>query len=411
MSTDASAISPVAAADRIQTLDVLRGFALLGILIMNIQSYCMPEAAYFFPTAHGDLNGANYWVWYLSELFARRKFITLFSMLFGAGVVLMHERASAGGRGWAGLHYRRMGVLWLIGMLHAYLLWEGDILVSYAICGLFLFVFRRVRPGRLLVVGLIFLAVGFGLSLMAGLSAPYWPPERLAEFRSQWQPGEELIAQQIASMRGGWLGEIVHRAPNVLMIHLFYIPYHNIWRAGGCMLLGMAFFKWGWLSGLGRRRLYGTLIALGLLVGLPLTVLGVHLQMKADWEPVYSFFIASQFGYWGAIPLSLGYLGLVVLLFRGRIWPALAERLAAVGRMAFTNYLLQTVICTTLVYGRGFGLFGGVERTGQAGIVLVVWILQLLYSPIWLRHFLFGPAEWLWRSLSYRKRQPMRRLT
>jgi len=299
-------------------------------------------------------------------------------------------------------------VLWLIGLAHAYLLWDGDILVSYALCGLFLFLFRRARPGRLLISGLMLLIIGSALSWLGGWSAQYWPPESLAEFRSQWVPSDERLAEEIAAMRGGWLSEFTQRVPGVLMIHLFYLPFQLIWRAGGCMLLGMALYRWGWFSGKRNHKLYGTLIAVGLLLGLPLTAFGVHSQMAAKWEPVFAFFQASLFGYWGSLPLALAWIGLVMLMYRSQLWPALTRGLAAVGRMALTNYLLQTGICTTLFYGHGLGLFGRVDRLGQAGIVLVVWIVQLAISPRWLRYFRFGPAEWLWRSLSYRRRQPFR---
>jgi uncharacterized protein len=174
------------------------------------------------------------------------------------------------------------------------------------------------------------------------------------------------------------------------------------------MLLGMALLKWGWLSGKRSPKFYRSLMALGLLIGLPVTALGIQKQIASGWEPAYCFFLGSQYGYWGTLPLALAYVGLVMLFFQSKLWPNLRERLGAVGRMAFTNYLLQTLICTFLFYGRGFALFGQVERWGQAVIVLAIWILQLFLSPLWLRHFQFGPAEWLWRSLSYRKRQPMR---
>jgi len=402
-------LAPVSAAERIEALDVLRGAALLGILAMNIQSYTMPGAAYFFPTAYGDLTGVNYWAWYLSEIFARRKFITIFSMLFGAGIVLMQDRASATGRGWAGVHYRRMGVLWLFGMLHAYLLWEGDILVCYAICGLFLYLFRKVRTSRLLATGVVFLIFGSVTSLFFGWSAQYWPPESLEEFRNSWQPNLEELTTEISNMQGGWRSEIHHRAPSVLMIHIFYLPTHLIWRAGGCMLLGMAFFRWGWFSAQRSRRFYRSLIALALLVGLPLTIYGVHSQKASGWEPVFSFFMASQYNYWGSLPMAMGWVGAVMLLFRSSAWRSLVQRLAAVGRMALTNYLMQTIICTTLVCGHGFGKFSQLERREQACLVLAIWVIQMTYSHTWLKHYRFGPAEWLWRSLSYRQRQPFRR--
>ena len=240
------------------------------------------------------------------------------------------------------------------------------------------------------------------------MSAPNWPPEEVAAFQEQWRPSEDALAEEIAAMRGSWWGEIVYRVPSVVEFQLVFIPFHMFWRACGCMLLGMALFKWGLLSGVGSRRLYGTLAVIGLLVGLPLTAMSIQRQIASDWAPIYCFFLGNQYAYWGAIPISLGYISIVMLFLRANVWPALANRLAAVGRMAFTNYLVQTLICTTLFYGRGFGLFGQVERVGQIGIVLAIWILQLAYSPIWLRHFRFGPMEWLWRSLSYRSRQPMR---
>ena len=410
MTGTTATLAPVASTERLPALDVLRGFALLGILAMNIQSFSLPGAAYFFPTVHGDLGGVNHGLWYLSELLARRKFMGLFSMLFGAGVLLMDERARAAGRGWAGLHYRRMGVLWLIGMAHAYLLWSGDILVPYAACGLLLYLFRRLRASRLIVLGVLFLAVGSGLSLMAGLSAPHWPPESLAEFNAQWRPGPEAVAEEIAVMgRSGWAAEIAHRAPDTLMIQLFYFPFHILWRAGGYMLLGMALYKLGWLQGGAGRRSCWTWIVLGLLVGVPMTAWGVHRAEASGWDPATSFFVASQWGYWGSVPIALGYAGAISLLMRGRVLPGLLARLGAVGRTAFSNYLLHTLICTTLFMGHGLGLFGRVERIGQAGIVVAIWALQLAVAPVWLRHFRYGPAEWLWRSLSYRRRQPFRR--
>jgi uncharacterized protein len=241
MSPNAPTLSPVAAGQRIETLDVLRGVAVLGILVMNIQSYSMPGAAYFFANVWGDLEGVNFWVWYLSDLFFRRKFIAIFSMLFGAGIVLMSERASAAGRGWVGLHYRRMGVLWVIGMLHAYLLWEGDILVTYAICGLLMFLLRKVRPSRLLLTALIFLVIGSGLMFFGGVSAPYWGEENLTEFQNDWQPSESDLDEELAAMRGSWPTEITHRAPHVAEIQFFYFFYHMFWRVGhGLFQMGLA---------------------------------------------------------------------------------------------------------------------------------------------------------------------------
>lgn len=402
-------LSPVTGAERIQSLDVLRGFALLGILAMNIRAFAMPGAAYFFPHVWGDLGGANYWLWYLGDVFANQKFITLFSMLFGAGVALMHERALALDRGWKGLHYRRMGVLLAIGLVHGYLLWGGDILVSYAVVGMLLYPFRNLRPRRLLIAALFFIAIGSGVTAFMGYSAPHWPPEQLKEFVSEWQPSQEKLDEEIGAYRGHWWMEIKQRAPGVMKFQLFILPMFLFWRVLGSMLLGMACFKWGLLSARGSRRTYAALIIAGALAGVTLTAYGIQQQIASEWDPIYAFFLASQFPYWGSLLIALAYLGIVMLVVRAGALYWLTRRLAAVGRMAFSNYLMQSLICTTLFYGRGFGLFAQVERSGQAAIVLAVWIVQLWYSPIWLRHFKFGPAEWLWRSLSYRRRQPMRR--
>ena len=175
------------------------------------------------------------------------------------------------------------------------------------------------------------------------------------------------------------------------------------------MLVGMALFKWGVFSASRSRLLYGTFITAAILIGIPTVLYGIQRNFDAGWDPKYSFFFGSQHNYWASILVSLGWVGIVMLVCRHSFLESVTHRLAAVGRMAFTNYILQTVICTTLFYGHGLGLFGKVERTGQIAVVVAVWILQLIVSPIWLRHFLFGPLEWLWRSLTYAERQPFRR--
>jgi uncharacterized protein len=409
MEMDSPRLAPVAGAQRIDALDTLRGFALLGILAMNIQMFAMPDAAYFFPTAFGDLSGLNGLVWYVTELLASSKFITIFSMLFGAGIVLMNERATARGRGFAGLHYRRMGWLLVIGLIHAYLLWSGDILVSYALCGLFIFLFRNVRPGRLVVAGLIFLIIGASLSCLAGWSSRTWSEEVIAEFENGCLPPPEDIAEEIEHMRGGFSDQMKVRLPGAVEMHVTVFPFYMLWRGAGSMLLGMALFKWGVLSGRARRKTYWIFIVLGMLVGIPLTGLGIIRSFACDWDPIPTFFILGNYNYVGSFFTALGWIGLLMLVFQAGALPGLRRRLAAVGRMALTNYLLHTVLCSFIFYGYGFALFGSVSRVGQAGIMLAIWILQLWLSPIWLDRFRFGPLEWLWRSLSYMKRQPFRR--
>ena len=407
-SSDRPDAGPVVETARIDAIDVLRGFALLGILVMNVQSFAMPQAAYFNPTAYGDLEGANLHVWLAGRMLADQKFMTIFSMLFGAGIVLMAGRAEA--RGGAGrVHYRRMGWLLVIGLLHAHLLWFGDILFTYAVCGMVVYPLRHLSPGRLAALGATLLAVGSALSVGTGMSLPYWPEDALAAFTSEaWRPTPELIEAELAAYRGGWLEQQPGRSAGALVFQTFLLITWGFWRAGGLMLVGMALFKGDVFGARRSPRFYAKLIAAAVAVGLPLQAYGLSLDFARGW-PLWSFFIGMQFNYWPSIAVSLGYVGLVMLACRTAALGRLTRPFAAVGQTALTNYLLQTVLCTTIFYGHGLGWFGSVDRVGQIGVVAGVWALQLVASPLWLRRFRFGPAEWAWRSLTYGARQPLRR--
>ena len=394
---------PVEAGGRIASLDVLRGFALLGILVMNIQVFAMPIAAYGNPTAWGDLTGVNLGVWTFAHVFFSQKFVTLFSLLFGAGVCLFADRIEARGGRPAKWHYRRMGWLLAFGLAHAYLLWAGDILVPYAICGCLVYLLRRRGPGTLVAVGCASLLVAslFTVLIGAALSIPEIPREVTAEIEGEWRPGVSELDGEIAAYGGGWSEQQPLRMEQAFAIHLGMLPFFVVWFCGGLMLIGMALYKWGVLSAARDDRFYGWLAAAGLLAGLPLVALGVWWNFAGGWAWQRSMFLGALFNSWGCIPVALGYLGLVMLAVRRGFLPGLQARLAAVGRMAFTNYLLQTVLCTTIFYGHGLGLFASVERYQQLLIVLAVWALQLWLSPIWLRRYSHGPLEWLWRTLTY----------
>ena len=400
--------APTAQTGRIDAIDVLRGFALLGILLMNVQSFSMPQAAYFNPTAYGDLEGANLNVWVAVRMLADQKFMTIFSMLFGAGIVLMAGRAEARGDA-RRVHYRRMGWLLVIGLLHAHLLWSGDILFLYAVCGMLVFPLRRLSPGRLIAIGAGLLAVASAYSIGSGLSLPYWPPEaREGLLNTMWRPSAEMIDAELAAMRGGWLDQQPARSVAALAFETFLLITWGLWRAGGLMLIGMALFKRE-VFGAGRSpRFYGALIAVAVAVGLPLQAYGIGLDFARGWS-LWSFFLGLQFNYWPSIAVSLGYVGLVMLACRTEALRGLTRPFAAIGQTALSNYLLQTVLCTTIFYGHGLGWFGSVDRVGQIGVVAFVWAVQLVASPLWLRRFRFGPAEWVWRSLTYGARQALRR--
>ena len=399
--------APLPPSERVLSIDVLRGFALLGILIINIQGFSMIEAAFFNPTTFGDLTGINRWVWILSHVFAEQKFLTIFSILFGAGILLITDRAQSRGQSPAGLHYRRMLWLIVIGMMHAYLLWYGDILVAYGLCALLVYLFRKLPPQRLLIIGLLTISLASFLSLLSGWSLPFWSPEAGQGLIPSWNPGAEIISEELAHLRGGWLEQMAKRVPTTLWLQTVVFFYLFLWKAGGLMLVGMALFKWGVLTAKLSTRLYLSLMVIGFGIGFPVVIFGVIRNFAAGWTLDYSMFWGSQFNYWGSLLIALGYINAIMLISKSMLMQRLVRPLAAVGRMAFTNYILQTVISTTIFYGHGFGLFGQVERKVQILIVFAIWAFQLIASPIWLRYFRFGPLEWLWRSLTYLRLQPI----
>lgn len=401
--------APVAGTERIVAIDVLRGFAVLGILLINIQSFSMVMAAYNNPTANDKLAGAGYWVWALSFLVGDQKFMTIFSILFGAGVVLMTGRAAAKGARTGLLHYRRQLMLLVIGMAHAYLIWYGDILVAYALCGMLLYPLRNRSPRTLLILGMIVFSVASGLSLMAGWSLQYWPPESVEANREMWAPPQEVIAEEIAHYRGGFSDQMLSRVPESVMMQSFVFFWWTLWRAGGLMLVGMALFKLGILSAERGPGLYRRLVMLGLPIGYGLVAWGIWSNTRAGFSLEYSMFLGSQFNYWGSLLVSLGYIGGVMLAVQNGWLAGLQRRLAATGRMALTNYLAQSLIATFIFYGHGLGMYERTSRPAQLAIVVAIWALQLAWSPWWLERFRFGPFEWLWRSMSYLRPQPMRR--
>ncbi len=404
-------VAPIASptSDRINSLDVLRGFAVLGILVMNIQIFAMPSATYLNPTVWGSLSGVDGAVWYLSHLFTDQKMMALFSMLFGAGIILFTERATAQGKSAVGYHYRRNFWLLLFGAAHAYLLWYGDVLFLYAICAFALYPLRNWRPRRLIIVGIIFLSISSIVYLLTGFALPSLPEEVLVEaIQPSWNPPAAQLAEEIAAYQGGWSQQMSNRVPVTLEMHTFVYLIWGFWRAAGMMLLGMALYKLGILSARADNRVYWRFLAVGVLLGLPIIMIGIQWNFANAWGPA-SMFLGSQFNYWASILVSMAYMASLILLLKHNRMSWLTQRLAAVGRMAFSNYIMHTLICGFIFYGHGLGQFGQIDRSGQIVIVFGIWILQLLVSPMWLRHFRFGPLEWLWRSLTYWRFQPMAR--
>ena len=390
---------PTPPSERIASLDALRGVAVLGILVINVRLFSMPEVTLLNPTAYGDFSGINYWSWLVGHVFAELKFITLFSALFGAGIVLFVESKRASGRSAMWLHYRRTGLLIAIGLGHAYLLWYGDVLVPYGLCALVLVACWDWKPSKQAGIGFVLLLVLSAIEVAVGLAVG------LEAIAGQWAPAEAAIRSEISTYRGGWVEQLSHRVPTAFARQTTGFIGQAFWRVGGTMLVGMALYRWGVLTGERSDRLYYRLVGGGV-VGVGVVLLGVYYIENAEWGAEAALFWR-QFNYWGSFLVAGGYVGVVTLYARRRPDGPLTRAFAAVGRTAFTNYLLQTVVATTVFYGHGIGLFGSVSRAEALGMVLAFWVLQVVLSVAWLRRFRFGPVEWLWRTLTYGERQPL----
>jgi uncharacterized protein len=416
-------LSPVAESSRIIAIDVLRGVAVLGILGMNIVGYALPTDAYVDPVNPaltryaGEFRGANFVAWLGSHLLLDLKMMAIFSMLFGAGLMLMSDRAArAGGTGFARIYYRRMSWLLAIGLVHAYLLWYGDILTAYALCGMLLYPLRCARPRTLIVAGtlvmmmtMVVLVLLGGLILMVRAAADGGDAEMArawAEIRADMVPDAAKVDAEVASVSGSLAGALRVNAMNAVFFQLAMFPLFLLWRAGGLMLIGMGMMKLGVFSAERSQRFYVRMLLLGYGIGLPLVGFGAYDLIAHDFEKVREMLFSLHFNYIGSVLVALGHVALVMLIVKSNALPSLAGRLAAVGRMALTNYLAQSLICTAIFYGWGGGLFGRIERAPLLAFVLGIWILELTWSTWWLRRFRFGPVEWLWRSLTYRERQP-----
>jgi uncharacterized protein len=390
---------------RISSLDALRGVAVLGILLVNIQSFAFVSAARTNPTLQGDLGGAHWWVWLVTYVMFDGKFISLFGLLFGASIALLVDRSVRRGVAAAPIHVRRMAVLLVLGLLHAHLLWYGDWLVILAVSGAVAFLYHDLPPRRLLAAGVVVYAVGSLAWLAMAWWLARWAPDVAAEVTAHMTPSPEAIASEVARYRSGWLEQMGHRVPTALRYETSYLATRGLWQMTGLMLVGMGLLRLQVLTAARRPAFYVAMALGGLATGGALVAYGVSRSAARGWAADEYLAVDSHLNYWGGLLMTMGWIGSVMLLLRLKVN---MRALAAVGRLALTNYLLQTVICTTIFYGHGLGLFGRVERVGQVGIVLCVWALQIALSVFWLRRFDQGPMEWVWRCLAYGHLVPIR---
>jgi uncharacterized protein len=399
---------PVVLKERIVSLDVLRGVAVLGILLMNIVTFSMVSSAYDSPTVYNDMVGVDWWTWLVLHYIADTKFISIFSILFGAGVCIFMERAQSKGHSAWKLQTSRMGWLLLIGFMHAHLLWYGDILFAYAICGMAAGLVRNWKPTTLFILGFITMfAVPIGFMLSAYWTMQFWPEEEIAQMQSQ----DDLLSMtnqaEILAYTGTWLDQLKHRIPTALMLELFIVPLYLFWHCLGLMMVGMSLFKWNILSASKSVRFYIVTMVLSTLIGFPLIAIGVWFKQKHGWDPALTRFLDGNWNLVGGVFVAFAWISLVMLVCKLGVLTFARKALAATGQMALTNYLGQTIICTFIFYGHGLGWFGQLERFELLYVVISIWAFQIVFSMLWLSKFRFGPFEWLWRSATYLKWQPI----
>ncbi|MCY1646743.1 DUF418 domain-containing protein [Caulobacter sp. SL161] len=397
------ALRPVAKDDRHLSLDVLRGLGVMGILAVNAVAFGLPMPVYMSPELSPfGMSASEGMAWWVVQTFFHYKFITLFSILFGVSILLVGGERSDKARG--ALLRRRLGWLLVIGLLHGLLIWFGDILLLYACTGFVALLARSWTPRRLFTVSLTILLLGSALAIVPLILLESAPAELQQKIIAEMnQPGSGVdVAAATAAMRGGLVAALGENFKSWMILQPAGLMVF-IWRTGALMLLGMALFKTGFLTGKAKTWVYLLLIALGG-AGLAWTGWESSVKLATDFaEPQATgrYNMAYEFA---SLPITLGYASLAILLIRSRLFAGLLSPVARLGQMAFTNYLTQSLIMTTIFWsGRGLGLFGEFNRVELWGCVIAIWALQLIWSPLWLSRFSMGPMEWIWRRLAYGK--------
>ena len=402
--------SATQASERFHSLDLIRGIAVLGILVMNISTFAHVNAFYMNPLAVGETSNVNIVTWFITHFFADQKFYTLFSILFGAGIMLMAQRASNKGVSPTPIHMKRMGWLLLFGLVHGFFIWYGDILATYALMGFWVYFLALNTTAKTKVyVGAALLGAFFLLMASFYFLFQWVPASEMEEMNQMFYPTSTMIAEEIAAYQGGWFDNFEHRAKFYGMSLMNMIFMVGPLRIAGAMLIGMALYQTGILTAEKSKGFYLKFTALMLAIAIALLYWDYQLLTKEnfDFNGLWlSFGVANSSA---AVFLALAYVGLFCLWAKSDLMGWLRRKFEAVGRMAFTNYIIQSVVVTTIFYGFGFGLFAELERFELYYVVAAIYLVQLIGSELWLQKFYFGPLEWLWRSLTYGKAQPFSR--
>lgn len=430
--------TPVSQQERITILDSLRGIAILGILLMNIPGFGLPE-----PLCYGDLSvlnettkGINFKTWYFIELSVAGTQRALFSILFGAGIILFIGRKEKSSEGLMPAEYFFRRQLWLLvfGLFNAFvLLWFWDILFQYAICGMILFAFRRLSAKHLIFASIICLlfqtardnvqyfrdkkiiATGEMLSQKDTSSIKFTEDEKekfdaftSMKERSSKEAKMKTMEKSLRKVRGDYASFYEYQSERSFHGEVEY-TYYGIWDILIFMFLGMAFYKNGILIGNGSVKLYWALCIGGLGLGVFLTWYRLQPWINLNYD---------NYQYTKQVPLqlyeiarsirSVGIFGLIMLLYKSGLFKWFFALMRPVGQMAFTNYLMQSFLVGLFFYGIGLGMFGKLELYQIYYVVAGTWLLEIVWSHAWLKYFRFGPLEWAWRSLTYWQRQPFK---
>ncbi|HFT3532677.1 TPA: DUF418 domain-containing protein YeiB [Klebsiella variicola] len=373
--------------ERNVTLDFVRGVAILGILLLNISAFGLPKAAYLNPAWSGSAPLSDAWTWALLDLLAQVKFLTLFALLFGAGLQLLLPR----GKRWI---QSRLTLLALLGFIHGLFFWDGDILLAYALVGLVSW--RMVREAHhvksLFNTGVVLYLIGIAVLVLLGVISG------TAANRSWVPDAANLQYEQYWKLHGGM--EAVSNRADMLSDNLLALGAQYGWQLAGMMLMGAALMRSGWLKGQFSLRHYRRTGALLVVAGMAVNLPAIFAQWYLAWDYRWCAFLLQAPRELSAPLQAIGYASLA-----WGYWPQLCRfrlvgAIACVGRMALTNYLLQTLICTTLFYH--LGLFMRFDRLQLLAFVPPIWAVNLLVSSLWLRRFRQGPVEWLWRQLTLR---------
>lgn len=410
-------ITPVQQTERVQIVDILRGFALFGILFVNMTLFRLPFQIILLPADMSTPWHDQLGMWMIHFL-GESKFYSLFSLLFGLGLTLLMDRIEARGAKFVPLYARRLLILLGFGLIHAFLIWIGDILVLYALLGFPLILFRKAKPRTLLTWAVILLILPLLLTVV---------PTALIELGRSVPEGAAQIDQVFAEVEAGYIADVARANqvyPNGTFIEItnqraydystmglgsFFVLGFNVLAM---FLLGVWFGKQKIFQNLETNRpFFSKLLLWGLLLGIPgNAIYATMIPPLSRFEPSWTLTLATIAQSIGAPMLSLAYVSIFALLAGTPTWGKRLSVLAPVGQMALTNYLTQSIVCTLIFYGYGLGLFGKVGSIAGIGLTILIYLIQIPISHWWMKRFQYGPAEWLWRSLTYLKPQPMRRI-